>query len=330
MLAIDRRNFLRGSAAASLSLTVPAELMAQASSAAPASNWDAGAVRHLLPTVSDSRILIKASFNAPLAAAPTLRVGGTSVRGRMGDTRGEHWHFYATDLQPGRPYQLSLTGERGAPLCEPWELATFPGAGRPPGALPPADLHLRGRPRGAQVSADRDPQPPAAARAELRAAGGRRQRRSGLLGSARAGRRQAARHASRRRQARRHLRPLGGRARRRQRSGAQARGRPADHAGLRHRLPLDADVLHAGRPRLFRQRRSHRRGRHLPAVLFHAAARARDPGHVLPRIPSRRGAAARPAVVVGGRPGVGRVGELRHAALRPPRRAACSTTCAAR
>jgi hypothetical protein len=126
MFAIDRRNFLRCSAA-SLSLTVPADLMAQSATAAePSSNWDAGAVRHLLPTVSDSRFLIKASFNAPLAEAPTLQVGGTSVRARPGDTRGEHWHFYATDLQSGRPYPLSLAGARGAPLCEPWELATFP------------------------------------------------------------------------------------------------------------------------------------------------------------------------------------------------------------
>jgi len=117
MSPIDRRNFLRSSAAVSLSLTVPADLMAQAvNSAAPASNWDAGAVRHLLPTVSDSRMLIKVSFNGPLAAEPTLRVGATSVRGRMCDTRGEHWRFYATDLQAGRPHSLSLLGSRGEAL----------------------------------------------------------------------------------------------------------------------------------------------------------------------------------------------------------------------
>src|SRR5262245_42649289 len=99
---LDRRSFLRSSAAVSLSTALPADLMAQAAnSPAPASSWDAGAVRHLIPTVSDSRMLIKVSFNAPLTEAPMLSVGGTSIRGRMGDTRGEHWHFYATDLQPG-------------------------------------------------------------------------------------------------------------------------------------------------------------------------------------------------------------------------------------
>jgi hypothetical protein len=126
MPGLDRRDFLRGSAAASLALTVPADLMAQSPAAPPVRTWDAGAVRHLLPTVSDSRMLVKASFATPLTDAPTLRVAGTSVRGRMGDTRGEHWHFYVTDLQPGRPYPLALIGAGGANLCEPWELATFP------------------------------------------------------------------------------------------------------------------------------------------------------------------------------------------------------------
>jgi hypothetical protein len=78
--------FLRSSAAAALSLAVPTDLFAQATSAsAPASaNWDAGGLRHLLPTVSDTRMLVKTSFGAPLMEAPTLSVGGTSVRGRMG------------------------------------------------------------------------------------------------------------------------------------------------------------------------------------------------------------------------------------------------------
>jgi hypothetical protein len=127
MNPIDRREFLRGSCAAALALTAPAELITQSATAAPAGSWDAGAVRHLLPTVSDSRMLIKASFNAPLAAAPTLNVGGTwVVRGQMGDTRGEHWHFYATDLAPGRSYVLRLSADDGRPLCEPWVLSTFP------------------------------------------------------------------------------------------------------------------------------------------------------------------------------------------------------------
>ena len=107
---------------------MPADIIAESgrAAAAPSANWDAGSVRHLLPQVSDSRILIKASFNAPLPGAPTLRVGNVAVRGRMGDTRGEHWHFYATGLRPGRRYPLALSGSNGRALCQPWELSTFP------------------------------------------------------------------------------------------------------------------------------------------------------------------------------------------------------------
>ena len=88
--------------------------------------WDGGVVRHLLPTVSDSRMLLKASFERPLSAAPTLRLGSTAVAGRMNDTTGEYWQFYAADLDPGRRYSLSLVGNDGRSLCEPWDLSTFP------------------------------------------------------------------------------------------------------------------------------------------------------------------------------------------------------------
>jgi len=124
-MTVNRRNFLRASSAAALGIGLPVEVFAQAP-AAPASQWDAGGVRHLLPTVSDTRILIKASFNAPLADAPTLRVGGTSIPGRMSDTHGEYWHFHADGLQPGRPHTLSLVGSKGRALTEPWQLSTFP------------------------------------------------------------------------------------------------------------------------------------------------------------------------------------------------------------
>ena len=123
----NRRDFLRGTAATALSLSAPADLFAQAAPVPVSAAWDSGVVRHLLPAVSDSRILIKASFAEPLGDAPTLQVNGTSVAGRMSDTRGEYWHFHATDLRPGRPHRLALVGRAGRALCEPWELATFPG-----------------------------------------------------------------------------------------------------------------------------------------------------------------------------------------------------------
>ena len=88
--------------------------------------WDAGQVQHLLPTVSDTRILIKASFAKPLTGTPVLRIGGSTFRGRMNDTEGRFWQFHATGLQPGRRYSLSLLGANRKTLCQPWDLSTFP------------------------------------------------------------------------------------------------------------------------------------------------------------------------------------------------------------
>ena len=126
MSFMNRRDFLRASSAAALGFGVAAEAHAQATTAAT-SRWDAGILRHLLPTVSDSRMLIKASFNTPLAEAPTLRIDDIAVRGRMSDTRGEHWYFYATGLRSGSRYSLSLSDGGGHALSQPWELSTFPG-----------------------------------------------------------------------------------------------------------------------------------------------------------------------------------------------------------
>ena len=61
-----RREFLQASTATALSAAVPVDLFAQGEAApSPSSSaWDPGSVRHLLPTVSDSRMLIKASLCA--------------------------------------------------------------------------------------------------------------------------------------------------------------------------------------------------------------------------------------------------------------------------
>ena len=128
MTPINRRGFLQAATAVALTAAIPEDLLAQsvASRAPPPAGWDPGSVRHILPTVSDTRMLIKASFEAPLQEAPRLLVDDITVQGRMGDTRGEHWHFYATDLAPGRTYRLSLVDGQGKSLCQPWELATFP------------------------------------------------------------------------------------------------------------------------------------------------------------------------------------------------------------
>ena len=70
-MRFDRRDFLKASTAATLLASAPADLIASAAHAAAPSDG-AGAHRngrHLLPTVSDTRMLIKASFDAPLTRA---------------------------------------------------------------------------------------------------------------------------------------------------------------------------------------------------------------------------------------------------------------------
>src|SRR5262252_1656347 len=69
-LFMDRRQFLRGGVGAAIFASLPADSFAQNSRPPEAHAWDAGRLTHLLPTVSDTRILIKASFSKPLSGAP--------------------------------------------------------------------------------------------------------------------------------------------------------------------------------------------------------------------------------------------------------------------
>ncbi|MEX2132068.1 MAG: hypothetical protein WD772_11355, partial [Pseudohongiellaceae bacterium] len=96
---IDRRRFLAagatGAAATWLSSWPWQALNAQVNSINPQNNWNAGALLHLLPTVSDSRLLIKASFARPLASPPRLRLQSGSnsrmIEAQQNDTGGEFW-----------------------------------------------------------------------------------------------------------------------------------------------------------------------------------------------------------------------------------------------
>lgn len=135
---IDRRKFLAGTAAGMAATVIGqwplagmAAQSALASRASQAGEWDQGIVRHLLPAVSDSRMLLKSSFLQPLSQPPRLLVEGrgganVTVEGRMSDTSGVFWQFYVEDLAPAREYRLSLRSREGKPLCEPWSLSTFP------------------------------------------------------------------------------------------------------------------------------------------------------------------------------------------------------------
>jgi hypothetical protein len=132
-----RRDFVISVAASTLPGIISSGVAGPATAATEASlredTWDQGRLAHLLPTVSHDRFLIKASFDRPLAAAPDLGVGTNRVRGQRNPGDGTFWQFDAGGLEPATTYRLSLTGDDGRALCEPWPLSTFPA----PDAMPP-------------------------------------------------------------------------------------------------------------------------------------------------------------------------------------------------
>ena len=121
---MDRRTFLATSTAAGLA-TLPLN-RAAAQNRTGRTNWSAGALEHLLPTVDHQNILIKASFTKPYSAAPWLRVDGQRFRGRPTDSEGLFWTFHAGGLAPAQRHQCVLLDATGNTLCDTWPLKTFP------------------------------------------------------------------------------------------------------------------------------------------------------------------------------------------------------------
>ncbi|MBL8218389.1 MAG: alkaline phosphatase D family protein [Bryobacterales bacterium] len=92
----------------------------------PMAGWKPGLVRHILPTVSSRRMIVKASFTEPLSQMPSLAVGNAKpVPGRKGDTKGLFWSFDLDGLEASREYSLQLTAA-GKSLCDAWPLRMFP------------------------------------------------------------------------------------------------------------------------------------------------------------------------------------------------------------
>ena len=131
-----RREFLAG---ATVAATLPRLIATGIGGPASAADnpprekdWDQGAVQHLIPTASHDRFLIKASFREPQVGAPELEIGNTRLRGQSNAAAGDFWQFDVTGLTPATTYKLSLTSGAGKPMCEPWQLSTFPA----PDAMP--------------------------------------------------------------------------------------------------------------------------------------------------------------------------------------------------
>jgi hypothetical protein len=127
--SLARRDFLRVSFGTLASVGLGGTALGCGDAVAPfeePTGWDAGSVRHLLPTASHERILLKASFAAPLARAPQLEVEGRRVEGVRSDSSGAFFGFDVRGLAPARELTLRLRDAEGAPLCDPWPLRTFP------------------------------------------------------------------------------------------------------------------------------------------------------------------------------------------------------------
>ena len=125
----SRRQFLKSSSSLALSGVFSSEVFADLNRSAlsrQVSSWDQGMVKHILPTVNDTQMLIKISLKSGLMSPPTLKVGTKRVMGKMEDSQGEHWSFYVDYLVPNKPYQLHLLDGNGKSLCETWSLSTFP------------------------------------------------------------------------------------------------------------------------------------------------------------------------------------------------------------
>lgn len=118
---MERREFLGLVGASALGVSLGAPRLAQAQD-----SWNAGQLAHLIPTASHDRILLKASFKAPLADTPRLTVNGAPLDGVKTDPQGRFWRFDAPALQPATQYELRIVDRGGAPLCDAWPLKTFP------------------------------------------------------------------------------------------------------------------------------------------------------------------------------------------------------------
>jgi len=88
------------------------------------SNWNTGDVAHILPTVNHNRMLVSTSYKRAVKS-PVLKVGGQSFKGQMRDSKGYFWAFDCSDLKANTQYDLRLF-ENQNPLCDTWQLKTFP------------------------------------------------------------------------------------------------------------------------------------------------------------------------------------------------------------
>ncbi len=82
------------------------------------------AIRHILPSVTDSSISLTCSLTQPVQAL-YVRIRNKGYVGRQCDSKGLHWSFVLEGLSPDTHYELQLL-DSDDPVGEAWSLRTFP------------------------------------------------------------------------------------------------------------------------------------------------------------------------------------------------------------
>lgn len=116
----SRRDMLAASGAVAVPL-----LLGLDQASALTTQWNAGEIAHLIPSVSHDQLLLKASLRSPTTRPVTLSVNGRSFEGRRSDREGRYWRFLVSGLAPNSALELQLRAD-DKPLCDPWPLRTMP------------------------------------------------------------------------------------------------------------------------------------------------------------------------------------------------------------
>lgn len=120
---MNRREFSKQTAIAFAGLAIVPSLVFPFNTT---ENWNAGDVKHILPTANHSRFLIKISFEKAREKAPVLNANGKKISGTKTDIAGRFWKFDVTGLNPKTEYKLRLSESNGKAITDTWPLKTFP------------------------------------------------------------------------------------------------------------------------------------------------------------------------------------------------------------
>lgn len=122
-----RREFLNRSGQATATAAALPYVLKPGVADAARRPFRAGSVRHILPSVTHKRLLLKVSFHERQRAAPRLAVDGAlRIRGRQTDSDSEHFTFDVKGLAPDREYALRIVDAAGKAITSSWPLRTFP------------------------------------------------------------------------------------------------------------------------------------------------------------------------------------------------------------